>query len=90
MGQPKYARRKTPAEERPTWIAEDPVLSTEDIALFTSATGSLCSLDRYTAVEPIHSEDAGDRDDLTADVDADVADDMEKEYATTGVAARLA
>ena len=81
---------KTPAEVRPARIAEDPVLSTEDIALFTSATGSLSSLNRSTKMELTCSEDAGEGDDLTADVGADLAGDTEKEYSTTGVAARLA
>ena len=39
---------------------------------------------------PTSSEEAGDGDDLTADVDADLAGDMEKEYSTTGVVACLA
>ena len=38
----------------------------------------------------IYSADAGDGDDFTADVDADLAGDMEKEYSTMGVVACLA
>ena len=38
----------------------------------------------------ICSEDAGDGDDLTAGVDADLAGDMEKECSTTGVFGCLA
>ena len=37
---------KTPAEVRPVQVAEDPVLSTEGIALFRSSRGSLPSLSR--------------------------------------------
>ena len=50
---------KTPAEVRPARIVEDPVLSTEDIALFTSVAESLCSLNRYTTINLNYSEDAG-------------------------------
>ena len=81
---------KTPAEVRPVQIAEDPVLSTEDVTLFRSSRGSLPSLGQCTTMGQLYSEDAGDGDDLTADVDADLAGDMEKEYSTTGVVACLA
>ena len=57
---------RAPAEVRPARIVEDPVLSIEDIALFTSATGSISSLNRYTTIELDYSEDAGEDDDLTA------------------------
>ena len=81
---------KTPAEVRPVQNAEDPVLSTEDIMLFRSSRGSLPPLSRCTTMGLIYSEGAGDGDDSTADVDADLAGDMEKEYSTTGVVACLA
>ena len=70
---------KTPAEVRPVRIVEGPVLPTEGIALFTSATGSLSSLNRCTTMEPIYSEDAGQGDDMTADVDANLAGDTAQE-----------
>ena len=38
----------------------------------------------------IYSQDARDGNDLTADVDGDLAGDMKKEYSTTGVVACLA
>ena len=75
---------KTPAEVRPVQIAEDPVLSAEDITLFRFYRGSLPALDRCTTMGLFYSEDAGDGDDLTADVDADLAGDMEKEYSYDG------
>ena len=81
---------KTPAEVRPVQVAEDPVLSTEDITLPRSYRGSLPSLGRCTTMGLIYSADAGDGDDFTADVDADLAGDMEKEYSTMGVVACLA
>ena len=74
---------------RPVHIAEDP-LSTDDITLIRSSRGSLPSLGRCMTMGPTSSEEAGDGDDLTADVDADLAGDMEKEYSTTGVVACLA
>ena len=64
---------KTPAEVRPAQIVEDPVLSTEAIALFTSATEYFSSLNRYPTIELHYSEDAGKEDDFMADVDADLA-----------------
>ena len=70
---------KPPAEVRPARIAEDPVLSTEDAALLTSARGYIPSPNRYTTTEPIDSEDAGEGDYLTAHVGADLGGDMEKE-----------
>ena len=41
-------------------------------------------------MDQIYSEDAGDGDDLTADVDADLAGDTENKYSTAEVAACLA
>ena len=80
---------KTPAEARPARIAEDPVFSTEDIALFTSTTGYLSYLGRYTTTETNYSEDVGEGYDLTADVDTDLAGDTQEEYSTMRVATRL-
>lgn len=42
---------KTPAEETPAWISEYPALSTEGIALFSSATGTFSALNMHTTVE---------------------------------------
>ena len=81
---------KTSSEVRPVQIAKDPDLSTKDITLFRSSRGSLPSLSRCTTIGLIYSEDAGHGDDSTADVDTDLAGDVEKEYSTTRVVACLA
>ena len=90
MGSPLCGRQKTPAEVRPVQITQDPVLSTEAITLSRASRGSLPSLGRCTGMRLIYSQDARDGNDLTADVDGDLAGDMKKEYSTTGVVACLA
>ena len=81
---------KTPAEVRPARIAVGPVSSTEGIALIIFDTGYVLPSNRCTTMELIYSEDSGEGDDLTADVNADLADGMGEGYATTGIAAWLA
>ena len=65
-------------------------MSTEGIAIFTFATRYISSLNRYTTMEQNYREDERGGDDSTADDDADLAGDMEKDYSMTGVSACLA
>ena len=55
---------KTPAEVRPVHIAEDPLLTTDEVMLCRSTRGSLPSINRCTTMGLISSENAGDGDDL--------------------------
>ena len=77
---------KTPAEVRPVQIAEDPFLSTKDITVFRYQMISSFSWqvhDDGTNLQPRCRR----RRRLTADVDADLVGDTEREYSTAGVVA---
>ena len=83
MGSPICARRKRADCRRPSFVDRGHYA----VQVFQRISFSSWQV---PTMGLICSEDAGDGDDLTAGVDADLAGDMEKECSTTGVFGCLA